>query len=134
MVKLLIADDERFARDGLCFLVHDAYPGSEILAAEDGRQALAMLIKAQPDVAIIDIKMPLLDGLDVIRIAVETGIKTSFIILSRVCHINNLKRPKKIKKSINLQGKNLAFFSGLWYNINVGTYRCFGVILCLLNV
>lgn len=79
----IIADDEPSIRNGL----REAIPWEEnqlsvVGLAGDGRQALKLITGHHPDLAIIDIRMPELTGLDVIREAREAGEDTDFIILS----------------------------------------------------
>ncbi len=50
--------------------------------ADNGKDALSLIIKHQPDIAILDISMPEMDGLEVIRRAKESGCATRFLILS----------------------------------------------------
>ncbi len=63
-LRILVADDERpIARLMQVNLEHQGY---EVLIASDGKQALAMLRKDQPDICILDIVMPLMDGFEVL--------------------------------------------------------------------
>ena len=63
-VRVLIADDEALIRMGLRTMLQDM--GYEVVgAATGGREALRMACEAAPDLAILDIKMPGLDGLEV---------------------------------------------------------------------
>jgi PAS domain S-box-containing protein len=63
--KVLIADDNRDAADSLAMLLR--MDGHEVAVAYDGPQALAMLTQAPPEVALLDIGMPGLDGYEVAR-------------------------------------------------------------------
>ncbi len=60
-MKILIADDESIIRLGLKKMLESL--GHEVLAAANGREALAMARRHQPDLAIFDIEMPYTDGL-----------------------------------------------------------------------
>lgn len=60
-MKILIADDESIIRLGLKAMLQEM--GHEVLAAVNGREALDMARRYQPDLAILDIKMPYTDGL-----------------------------------------------------------------------
>lgn len=63
-MKLLIADDEPLARRRLRDLIDDL-GGHEVIAeAQDGRQACELAAELQPDAVILDIAMPVLDGLE----------------------------------------------------------------------
>ena len=63
-VSLLIADDHELVRRGLRALIQE-HPGWQIAAeVKDGRDAVAKADQFKPDVAILDIMMPSLNGLD----------------------------------------------------------------------
>src|SRR5512132_3196345 len=65
-LKILIADDHPLFRLGLWKMVEGGI-ACELDEAADGRAALALIATKQPDVAILDINMPGLDGLEVLR-------------------------------------------------------------------
>jgi DNA-binding NarL/FixJ family response regulator len=65
MIKVLIADDHSIVRAGLRRIVEESGDMEVIAEASDGRGALLEVQKDQPDVAVIDISMPGLDGLEV---------------------------------------------------------------------
>ena len=60
-MRIIIADDEAIIRMGLKKMLGDL--GHEVLTAVNGREALKMAERYQPDLAILDIKMPYTDGL-----------------------------------------------------------------------
>lgn len=64
-MKILIADDESIIRLGLKVMLQDM--GHEVLTAADGRQALDVARNHRPDLAILDIKMPYTNGLQVAK-------------------------------------------------------------------
>lgn len=83
LYTILIADDEAAIRNGLSNAIPwENYNAQVIGAATNGQEALSMVLALKPDLAVIDIKMPLMDGLEVIRQAGENGVRTRFIILS----------------------------------------------------
>ena len=59
-MKILVVDDHKDSVDSLCHLLQ-AY-GHETAGAYDGRQALDVVRQFEPDVAVLDIDMPVLDG------------------------------------------------------------------------
>lgn len=66
-VRLVIADDEPLVREGLR-LVLELDPGLRIVGeAGDGAEALAQIRQHRPDLALLDVRMPRLDGIEVIR-------------------------------------------------------------------
>ncbi|MCP2246078.1 response regulator transcription factor [Lentzea aerocolonigenes] len=65
MIRVLLADDEELIRDALAALL-DLEPDLEVVArAGDGRAAVEAARAHRPDVAVVDLQMPLLDGLEV---------------------------------------------------------------------
>lgn len=79
----IIADDEPSILKG----IHDALQWEDLditvtALAHDGAQALNLILEHNPDIAILDIKMPQLTGLEVIKKAKEAQSDTDFIILS----------------------------------------------------
>lgn len=81
-IRVLLADDHGVVRKGLRFLLSQD-PGVEIAGeAEDGREAVRLAAELQPTVVIIDIAMPLLNGLDAAAQICKTNPRTAVIILS----------------------------------------------------
>lgn len=81
-IKILIADDHPIFRLGLREIV-ESEPMFEVVAeAENGEQALQLLQQSIAEIAILDINMPLLDGLAVVRHLKKTGSPVKIIILS----------------------------------------------------
>jgi NarL family two-component system response regulator LiaR len=67
MVKVLIVDDHEVVRQGLRFLLAQE-PGVEIVGeAADGAEALDAIRRLRPDVVLLDLMMPVLDGLGVLQ-------------------------------------------------------------------
>lgn len=67
MIRVLIADDEAIVRDGLRALV-ELEPDLEVVAeAADGAEAVELAGRHSPDVALLDIRMPNVDGLEATR-------------------------------------------------------------------
>ena len=63
--KILIVDDDANSRDGLASLL--VGQGCAVATASDGRQALEEFVRFQPDLVLLDVRMPNLDGLEVCR-------------------------------------------------------------------
>lgn len=83
METLLIADDEKNIRDGLkCILDWEALGFTLCGEAANGEEALSGILKNNPSLVLLDIRMPKLTGIDIIRIAREQGYNGRFIILS----------------------------------------------------
>ncbi len=67
MIRVLLADDQALVRDGLRYILDQA-PDIEVVAeAGDGARVLAAVARNRPDVVLMDIRMPVLDGLAACR-------------------------------------------------------------------
>ena len=77
---ILIADDHSMIIDGLRRLLEPEY--EVVGAVHDGRAVLAEVQRLKPDILIIDISMPLLNGLDCVRRLREEGWSTKILILT----------------------------------------------------
>jgi len=67
-VRVLIADDQDLVRTGLRMIL-DAQPGIEVVGeVSDGAQAVALARSIRPDVCLLDIRMPVMDGLEATRL------------------------------------------------------------------
>jgi two-component system, NarL family, nitrate/nitrite response regulator NarL len=81
-VRVLVADDHPVFREGIVRALQ-ANPDAELVAeVGDGRAALAGIIASEPDVALLDYKLPELDGIAVLRAVVRDGLATRVLILS----------------------------------------------------
>ena len=66
-IRVLVADDQDIVRAGLCMIL-DAQPGITVVGeAADGRRAIAMALSLRPDVCLLDIRMPDVDGIEATR-------------------------------------------------------------------
>lgn len=63
-VRVMIVDDQLLMRDGLASLL-DIQPGIDVVGtAENGQKAIAMVEELQPDVILMDVQMPVMDGIE----------------------------------------------------------------------
>ena len=84
-IKILIADDHPIVRQGLRTIIESAPDLTVIAEAGDGKEALQMLLQLKPQVAVLDIDMPLMDGFSVARVLreKEPGIEIIFLTVHR---------------------------------------------------
>lgn len=81
-IRVVIADDHALVRRGLRFLL-EAEPDLEVAGeAADGREAVALAERLRPDVAVLDIAMPLLNGIDAAAQIARRSPATAVVILS----------------------------------------------------
>jgi DNA-binding NarL/FixJ family response regulator len=82
MIRVLLVDDEELVRSGLR-LILSTEPDLDVVAeAADGEQALAMAELHQPDVVMLDIRMPGLDGIEVARRLAASGSPARVVVLT----------------------------------------------------
>jgi two-component system response regulator NreC len=81
-IHILIAEDHRIVRDGLRMLLQSEPDFVIVAEAENGREAVARAKETQPDVAILDISMPDLSGLEATRLIKTESPQTQVLILT----------------------------------------------------
>lgn len=77
---VLVAEDEDAARISLMALLENE--GFRVLSASDGAEALSVTLHEEPDAVLLDIRMPGLDGLSVLRRALSGGSTSTFLIMT----------------------------------------------------
>jgi DNA-binding NarL/FixJ family response regulator len=81
-IRILIADDHEIVREGLRNLF-SGEPGLKIVAeARDGEEALRAAARCRPDVALMDVVMPVLDGIEATRRMREISPRTRILVLT----------------------------------------------------
>jgi DNA-binding NarL/FixJ family response regulator len=82
MIRVVIADDHGVLRDGLARVI-DAQPDLEMVgAAANGEEAVAICLAVRPDVVLMDLEMPVLDGIEAARRLAADAPDTSVLVLT----------------------------------------------------
>ena len=83
MITIIIADDEKLIRAGIKKILTNAFGDViAVLEARNGREAYELALKEQPDVIITDIRMPEMDGVELMRKLTGLEHKPAIIVLS----------------------------------------------------
>ena len=82
MIRLMVVDDHAIVRQGLERLIGTAVDLQLVGSAADGEQAVAMAIELTPDVILMDLSMPKMDGVDATRTIMELLPDTRIVVLT----------------------------------------------------
>jgi DNA-binding NarL/FixJ family response regulator len=81
-ITIVLADDHILLRSGLRLLL-DREPSFEVVGeASDGEELLQLLDAVQPDIVILDLSMPKIDGIECLKEIISRGYKTKIIVLT----------------------------------------------------
>ena len=98
MCTMVIADDEPIARKSLELFVKKEFEGINVVGTvEDGIELVDFVEKYQPDIAIVDINMPGLNGIRAIDILHNKGVRTRFIIHTAYGEFEYVKKALDLK-------------------------------------
>jgi DNA-binding NarL/FixJ family response regulator len=82
-LRILVADDHQIVRRGVAGAVQDAHPEWEVCGeASNGREAVSAAVRLKPDIVVMDISMPELNGLEATRQILKELPETQILILS----------------------------------------------------
>ena len=97
LLKVLIVDDELMVRVGLSATIQWEQYGFQVIGAcENGRQAISEINRCLPDVIFTDLKMPVMDGFELIRYIRENHFNTKIIVLSCLDEVEAVKNAMKM--------------------------------------
>jgi two-component system response regulator YesN len=97
MLKAMLVDDEPLALEGLRLLIDWGAEGFEVCAeCADAKQALKLLPVARPDLIVTDIRLPGLDGLELMQAARQKGFEGQLVVVSGYNDFEYAKRALRI--------------------------------------
>lgn len=91
-MKILIADDHPIFRSGLNSILRSSFPGAHIIECGDGKEALMKIRSEKPDISVVDINMPEMNGLEVLAVTSIEELPTSVVILTMYKDAEMLKK------------------------------------------
>ena len=98
-IRIVVADDHPIFRDGLCKLLALEEDFEVVAQAQDGRQVLEVLQQFEPDILLLDLKMPGLDGLATLQRLQAVKNKTRVIVLTASDDKNEFVQAMKLGTS-----------------------------------
>jgi DNA-binding NarL/FixJ family response regulator len=98
-IRIVVADDHPIFRDGLCKLLALEEDFEVVAQAQDGRQVLEVLAQYEPDILLLDLKMPGLDGLATLQRLQSARNKTRVIVLTASDDKNEFVQAMKLGTS-----------------------------------
>lgn len=94
---ILVADDEKTIRETLARVLSEV--GYKVVVAQDGREAIDLLATLDIDVALLDIRMPEMDGMSVLTKSQELSVETQIIIITAFGTVENAVKALKLGAS-----------------------------------
>lgn len=82
MIRVVLVDDQTLVRQGIRSLLELAGDVAIVAEAGDGNEAVAVVERERPDVVLLDLRMPLKDGVDVLRELQSRGVPVPVIVLT----------------------------------------------------
>src|ERR1700679_3537911 len=82
LIKVMCVDDHPLVRDGVRLVLHQQNDMQLVAEASNGLEALAAFRKSRPDVTLMDLKMPLMDGMEATSAIRQEFLKAKIVILT----------------------------------------------------
>ena len=86
-VRVVVVEDEALMRELLCSICVRVFDYNVTAAVADGLEAVDTIVRDVPDMVLMDLRLPNLDGLDVVERVRSKGVSPRVLVLSAVCNI-----------------------------------------------
>jgi len=106
IAKVLVVDDDLIVADMYRLALSRA--GHEVQVANDGVAALRAILSSRPDIVFLDIRMPKMDGMEVLRDLASADLTRSIPVVM----LSNYDEPRLVKESISLGAKQYLVKAG----------------------
>jgi DNA-binding NarL/FixJ family response regulator len=90
MIRVVIADDHSVLRGGLAQLLAETHDIEVVGQAADGAEAVAIVRDTRPDVVLMDLQMPVLDGVEATRQIVAEGLDADVLVLTSFSDVERI--------------------------------------------
>ncbi|MDZ7741703.1 MAG: response regulator transcription factor [Bacteroidota bacterium] len=120
-IKIMIVDDHEVYREGLKTALNNVKNFEVVAEASNGMEFLEMIPKIEADVVLMDIKMPVVSGLEATRIALENKPDLNIITLSMYNEDEYVKQMKEVgARGYVLKGTNKNELVKIIYSVTTG--------------
>lgn len=92
MIRIVLADDHPIIRRGIRTFLERTSDLLVVGEAETGQQALEMVYNLHPDVLLLDLRMPDINGMELVERLKAAGVKVNILILSAYCELETVGR------------------------------------------
>src|SRR5262245_49193501 len=132
--RVLIVDDHEVVAEGLVRLLSDSFDVIGIVV--DGRVAADAIAHLRPDVVLLDLMMPNISGLDVLRLVTERGLETHVIVLTM--HADPQLAAEALKAGAHgflmKEASSEELLTAIGVVLNGGTYLASGLTKDVLSI